>query len=130
MSRTPIAREFDVMTETRALDQETISKGQPPVSSAHATPRRFGWFVPATLVIIAVAFGSVALFWAMSKESSLRYVTQMVTRGPIVRIDGERHDQSCHHRASRLICFGRELCLNLGDGLMVRRRLGLEGRSG
>ena len=73
------------MTETRALDQERISKGRPPVSSAHATPRRFGWFIPATLVIIAVAFGSVALFWVMSRESSLRYVTQKVTRGPIVR---------------------------------------------
>jgi HlyD family secretion protein len=47
--------------------------------------RRSGWRLPAFLVVGVVALGGASFYWITGRESVVHYVTQKVTRGPIVR---------------------------------------------
>ena len=47
--------------------------------------RRYGWLLPAFFTIGLVALGGASLYWITGRESVVHYVTQKVTRGPIVR---------------------------------------------
>jgi HlyD family secretion protein len=70
------------MTDTlKILETEQVA----PSAAARSFWRRFGWGIPA-IVIISILIGlSPAFYWLISKQSAVHYVTQNVTRGPIVR---------------------------------------------
>lgn len=61
-------------------DQADAGKAR-DVSSA----RRFRWLVPAVLAVMAATLAGGALYWSLAGNDAVRYVTQKVTRGPIIR---------------------------------------------
>ncbi|CAN2536063.1 Macrolide+export+protein+MacA [Methylocapsa aurea] len=47
--------------------------------------RRWGWLVPACVTASAVAAGAAALYWTLSRDANVHYLTQKITHGPVVR---------------------------------------------
>ncbi len=56
-----------------------------PVGATEVRSRRSAWVRPAFLTVAIVALGAVTLYWSVGRENDVHYVTQKVTRGPIVR---------------------------------------------
>jgi HlyD family secretion protein len=54
-------------------------------SVSAGSSRRFGWVASATIVVLMFAGAGIGLYWAMGRQGSAHYVTQKVTRGPVVR---------------------------------------------
>ncbi|HXY59120.1 MAG TPA: efflux RND transporter periplasmic adaptor subunit [Methylocystis sp.] len=53
--------------------------------TATETARRFRGAVPAAIGAALLAGAALALYWTLGRENGMRYVTQKITRGPIVR---------------------------------------------
>lgn len=73
------------MTETQTLEPKPSAAGRSTAATPRALLRRSGWAVSAILTLLALALAGVALYWTMSHDSAVRYVTQKVARGPVVR---------------------------------------------
>ncbi len=70
------------MTEAQTLKSKSVSTER---AEARAPRRRQRWIVLAVLVLAASGLAGAALYWSVSRDNTLRYVTRKITRGPIVR---------------------------------------------
>lgn len=66
------------MTQTETLEKR-------PTAPARGALRRWGWLLPAGVAAGAIALGGSALYQKVARETSVHYLTQKITRGPIVR---------------------------------------------